>query len=92
MQNGTGSDIKISKTQIRRVVKHGGNLFTSLASLGAKVLPYAMKGITKVAPALATGAATALGEIGLNKIFGKDITIPKKYITLLPSIKSQFTK
>ena len=26
-----GSDIKISRTQIRRSVKHGGNLFTSLA-------------------------------------------------------------
>ena len=51
-----------------------------------------MKGITKVAPALATGAATALREIGLNKIFGKGITIPKKYITLLPQFKSQFTK
>ena len=61
--NGTGSDIKISKTQIRRSVKHGGNLFSSLASIGAKVLPYAIKGISKVAPALATGAATALGEV-----------------------------
>ena len=29
LANGTGSDIKISKTQIRRSVKHGGNLFTS---------------------------------------------------------------
>ena len=69
--NGTGSDIKISKTQIRKSVKHGGNLFSSLASLGAKVLPFAIKGISKAVPALATGAATALGEIGLNKIFGK---------------------
>ena len=69
--NGTGSDIKISKTQIRNSVKHGGNLFSSLASLGAKVLPFAIKGISKAVPALATGAATALGEIGLNKIFGK---------------------
>ena len=69
--NGTGSDIKISKTQIRRSVKHGVNLFSSLASLGAKVLPYAMKGISKAVPALATGAATALGEIGLSKIFGR---------------------
>ena len=69
--NGTGSDIKISKTQIRKSVKHGGNLFSSLASIGAKVLPYAIKGLSKAVPALATGAATALGEIGLNKIFGK---------------------
>ena len=90
--NGTGSDIKISKTQIRRSVKHGGNLFSSLASIGARVLPYAVKGISKVAPALATGAATALGEIGLNKIFGKGITIPKKFFPMLPAIRGELTK
>ena len=67
LANGTGSDIKISKTQISRSVKHGGNLFTSLASLGAKLLPYAIKGVSKVAPALATGAASALAEIGFKK-------------------------
>ena len=92
ISNGTGSDIKISKTQIRHSVKHGGNLFSSLASIGAKVLPYAIKGISKVAPALATGAATALGEIGLNKIFGKGITIPKKFFPMLPAIRGELTK
>ena len=106
--NGTGSDIKISKTQIRKSVKHGGNLFSSLASLGAKVLPFAIKGISKVAPALATGAATALGEIGLNKIFGKGgqqggmmlppqmlkkgIHIPPQYFAMLPPVVQEFTK
>ena len=90
--NGTGSDIKISKTQIRRSVKHGGNLFSSLASIGAKVLPYAIKGISKAVPALATGAATAVGEIGLNKIFGKGITIPKKFFPLIPAIRGELTK
>ena len=90
--NGTGSDIKISKTQIRKSVKHGGNLFSSLASLGAKVLPYAIKGISKAVPALATGAATALGELGINKIFGKGITIPKKFIPMLPAIREELTK
>ena len=90
--NGTGSDIKISKTQISRSVKYGGNLFTSLASIGARVLPYAIKGISKVAPALATGAASALGEIGLNKIFGKGITIPKKFFPMLPAIRGELTK
>ena len=92
LANGTGSDIKISKTQIRKSVKHGGNLFSSLASIGAKVLPYAIKGISKVAPALATGAATALGEIGLNKIFGKGITIPQKFFPLLPPLAREFTE
>ena len=90
--NGTGSDIKISKTQIRSSVKHGGNLFTSLASIGAKVLPYAIKGISKAAPALATGAVTALGSLGIDKIFGKGITIPKKFFPMLPYIKSELTK
>ena len=90
--NGTGSDIKISKTQIRNSVKHGGNLFSSLASLGAKVLPYAIKGISKAVPALATGAATALGEIGLNKIFGKGITIPPQFFPMLPPLVREFTK
>ena len=92
LSNGTGSDIKISPTQIRRSVKHGGNLFTSLASLGAKLLPYAMRGVSKVAPALATGAASAFGEIGLKKLFGKGITIPKKFIIMLPPFAKEFTK
>ena len=39
MENGTGVDIKIIKTQIRKIAKEGGTLFTSLASLGAKALP-----------------------------------------------------
>ena len=103
--NGTGSDIKISKTQIRKSVKHGGNLFSSLASLGAKVLPYAIKGISKAVPALATGAATALGELGINKIFGRGgvpppqtpllkngITIPPEFFPMLPPIVREFTK
>ncbi|CAH3140185.1 unnamed protein product [Porites lobata] len=97
--NGTGSDIKISKTQIRKSVKHGGNLFSSLASIGARVLPYAVKGIAKVAPAIATGAATALGEIGLNKIFGsgghlplQGISIPPEFFPMLPPIVREFTK
>ena len=54
MENGTGVDIKISKTQIRKIAKEGGNLFSSLASLGARVLPYAVKGLSKAVPALAT--------------------------------------
>ena len=92
LANGTGSNIKISKTQIRRSVKHGGNLFTSLASIGSKLLPYAIKGVSKVAPALATGAASALGEIGLKKLFGSDITIPKKFFPMLPAIVREFTQ
>ena len=38
MSQGTGSDIKISKTQIRKAVKQGGSLWGSLISLGRKLL------------------------------------------------------
>ena len=80
LANGTGTDIKISKTQIRKVAKHGGNLFSSLASLGAR-------GLSKAVPALATGAVSALGSLGIDKIFGKGIDIP-----MLPYIVNELTK
>ena len=92
LANGTGSDLKISKTQITRSVKHGGNLFTSLARIGSKLLPLAVKGVSKVAPALATGAANALGEIGLKKLFGRGISIPKKFFPFLPPFAGEFTQ
>ena len=90
--NGTGTDIKISKTQIGKSVKHGGNLFTSLASLAARVLPYAVKGISEAVPALATGVVSALGSLGIEKMFGKGISIPKRFITMLPPFKKEFAK
>ena len=74
------------------MAKHGGNLFTSLATLGAKVLPYAIKGVSKAAPALATGAVSALGSLGIDKIFGKGINIPKKYFPMLPYIVNELTQ
>ena len=86
LTDGTGVDIKMSKTQIRKVAKQGGNLFTSLASLGARVLPYAVKGLSKAVPALTTGAVSALGSLGIDKIFGKGMHIPKKFFPMLPSI------
>ena len=51
-----------------------------------------MKGISKAVPPLAFGATTELGELGRNKIFRKGITIPKKYILMLPPFKKEFTK
>ena len=69
--NKTGVDIKISKTQIRKSVKQGGSLFSSLITLGAKALPYVTKAASTALPALATGAVSALGSLGVDKIFGK---------------------
>ena len=77
LAGGTGVDLRISKTQIRKVAKQGGNLFTSLSSLGARVLPFAVKGLSKAVPALATGAFSALGVWELIRFLEKELIFPK---------------
>lgn len=92
MKNGTGADIKISKSGIRKSIKYGGNLWTSLLSMGTKLIPYA----TKAVPGLATGALSALGSLGIDKIFGKGQTggflIPQDKIDKLIAHKNLLTK
>ena len=70
-KNNTGAEISFSKSSIRKSVKQGGSLWSSLFSLGTKALPFVTKGVSKVAPHLATGALSALGSLGIDKIFGK---------------------
>ena len=69
-RNNSGVEISFSKSSIRKSVKQGGSLWTSLFSLGTKALPFVTKGVSKVAPHLATGALSALGSLGIDKIFG----------------------
>ena len=96
ISNKTGVDIKISKTQIRKAVKQGGSLFSSLAMLGAKALPYVTKAASKALPALATGAVSALGSLGIDKMFGKGqsggFLIPQNKIDQLIQYKDWLTK
>ena len=96
MKNKTGVDLKISKTQISHLVQKGGSLWSSLFTLGAKALPYASKAVTKVAPALSTGALQALGSLGIDKIFGKGqsggFLIPQDKINQLIQYKDLLTK
>ena len=64
-------NIKISESQIRKAVMEGGSLWSSLFSLGTKLLPMATKAVTKAVPALPTGALSGLANVGVDKIFGK---------------------
>ena len=93
---GNGSDIKISKTQIRKAIVHGGSLWSSLFSLGTKLLPYATTAVSKAVPALATGALSALGSLGIDKIFGKKqkggFLIPQNKIDKLIANKHLLSK
>ena len=98
MNNGTGTDLKISKTQISHLVQEGGALWSSLLNMGNKMLPYATKAVSKVVPSLATGALQALGSLGVDKIFGNGIShtggflIPQNKINQLIQYKDLLTK
>ena len=96
MASGKGVDLKISKTQMAKVVQKGGSLWSSLLSAGTKLIPYATGAISKVAPALATGALSALGSLGINKIFGEGqrggFLIPQDKIDKLIANKRYLTK
>ena len=70
---GVGSDIKISKTQIRKAVKQGGSPWSTLISFGTRALSYPTSAISKAVPALATGAMSTLGSLGIDTIFGKSV-------------------
>ena len=79
-KNNTGAEISFSKSSIRKSVKQGGSLWTSLL----KLTPFLTKGVSKVAPHLATGALSALGSLGIDKIFGKGMQGGAAQATLLP--------
>ena len=89
-------DLKISKTQIRYLVQEGGSLWSSLMNLGMRALPYASSATSKAAPALATGALSALGSLGIDKIFGKrqssGFLVPQSKIDQLTKYKDMLTK
>ena len=100
-QKNSGAEIKISKSQIQKSVKQGGSLWTSLL----KLPPFLTKGVSKVAPHLATGALSALGSLGIDEIFGsgvlpdsvvkmiqKGIEVPVKFLVNLINLDEMLTK
>lgn len=99
---GRGVRIKISKTQIKKVVQKGGSLFTSLAALAPKILPTLTNLATKVAPGLVMGATTSLGNFGMDKILGQGLQnrppqsggflIPQDKVDKLIAYKKYLTK
>ena len=101
-QKNSGAEIKISKSQIRKSIKQGGSLWTSLISLGTKAMPFVTKGVSKVAPHLATGALSALGSLGIDKsgailpdsvvkMIQKGIEIPVRFLVNLVNLREMLT-
>lgn len=94
MSQGTGSDIKILKTQIRKAILQGGSLFGSLISLGSKLLPMAMPPPKKAITPLATGALSGLASLSVDRILGKGqrgFLIPMDKIAQLINYKPLLT-
>ena len=104
-KNNTGAEISFSKSSIRKSIKQGGSLWTSLL----KLTPFLTKGVSKIAPHLATGAVSALGSLGIDKIFGsgmqggavlpdaivkmiqRGIEVPVKFLVNLINMKEMLT-
>ncbi|PFX17101.1 Collagen alpha-4(VI) chain [Stylophora pistillata] len=92
---GKGVDLKISKSQIRKVAQQGGSLFSSLLALGSKVLPKVIPTVTKFAtkalPGLATGALTSVGNFVTDKVLGAGL-VPNSKIRELAAYKDLLTE
>ena len=90
-----GVDIKISKSQIRNVARHGGSLWSSLAGMSSKLLPMALPLAKKAIAPLATGALSGLASLGVNKLFGSGqkggFLIPDSKVNQLIQYKDYLT-
>ena len=90
---GKGVDLKISKTQITKVVKKGGALWSGLMS---NIIPQVFKWAPKIAAPLASGAMQALGSLGIDKLFGSGqvggFLIPQDKVDKLIANKKYLTK
>ena len=95
LSSGKGVDLKISKTQITKVVKKGGALWSGLMS---NIIPQVFKWAPKIAAPLASGAMQALGSLGIDKLFGSGhaqrggFLIPQDKVNLLIANKKYLTK
>ena len=96
MKMNKGVEIKISKTQIRKVVKHGSGLWSSLAGLASKALPMVIPLAKKAAAPLASGALSGLASVGVNKLFGSGnvggFLIPDSKVNQLIQYKNLLTE
>ena len=95
MNMNKGVELKISKTQIRKVIKHGGSLWSSLAGLASKALPMVIPLAKKAAGPLASGALSGLASVGVNKLFGSKgsgFLIPDSKVNQLIQYKNLLTE
>ena len=90
---GKGSDIKISKTQIRKAVRHGGSLFTSLLSLGRAFAPTIAKtlGLSALSGLVSEGTSQIVKTISGKGMQTGGFLIPQNKIDQLIAYKHLLT-
>ena len=85
---GVGTDIKISKAQLRKFATSGGsimNLFKIVSGVARKILP-------KILAPLATGAVSGLGETAIKKAVGGSYQLSPEHVKMVvdtPEIREQ---
>ena len=86
-------DLKISKTQVRKVVRHGGSLW----SLSLKMAPLVMPPAKKATGPIVNRALSGLSSLRVNKLFGNGIQtdgclIPHNRLGMMPQSSNGLTK
>ena len=81
-------DLKISKTQVRKVVRHGGSLW----SLSLKMAPLVMPPAKKATGPIVNRALGGLSSLRVNKLFGNGIQtdgclIPHNRLGMMPQYR-----
>ena len=90
---GKGSDIKILKTQIRKAVRHGGSLFTSLLSLGRAFAPTIAKtlGLSALSGLVSEGTSQIVKTMSGKGMQTGGFLIPQNKINQLIAYKHLLT-
>ena len=90
LANGTGTDIKISKTQIRQSVKHGETYsrVSRLLERECFLMQYEEFHASRLHWLLEPHQHLER----LTKLYGKGVSIPRKFILMLPPFAQEFIK
>ena len=91
---GNGVDIKISKTQIRKVMREGGSLFSAIIPLARSLAPTLAKtlGLSALAGLASEGASQVVKKISGKGVQTGGFLIPQDKIQKLIDNKNLLTK
>ena len=90
-RDGTGTEIKLSATQMRKQDQKGG-LLSALIPMATSVAKQVIPHVAKVAAPLATGALSWITNWGVTKALGGSIVLPPRDWERIGKLEGQLTK